>query len=167
MAVDRPHTFSSRLERLAGRGPFYVAIPAKVSHAIGRRGIVPVVAMVNGVAEVRASLVPCGGGRHQLRLNAATRKLANAIEGGRVAIVLGVDESPVADPAPDDLARALRDEGVFDAFGRLPVGKQNHIIRWIEEAAKEATREKRVAMAVEVALRAHEAAIDRGDRRRR
>src|SRR5438270_4075994 len=75
--------FSPRLEQVPRGGPYYVSIPASVSRAIGRRGIVPVVASVNGVAEVRASIVPCGGGRHRLRLNAATRDAADAKLGNR------------------------------------------------------------------------------------
>ena len=74
----RAFAFSPRLEQVPGGGPYYVSIPARVSKAIGRRGIVPVVASVNGVAEVHASMVPCGGGRHRLRLNAATRDAADA-----------------------------------------------------------------------------------------
>jgi hypothetical protein len=123
-----------------------------VSRAIGKRGNVPVIAVVNGIAEVRASLQPCGGGRHRLRLNTAVRRLAKAQAGDRLAIALTVDEHPVADTIPDDLHRALRDEDALAAFQDLPVGKQNHILHWIESAAKEATRENRIALAVEVAL---------------
>jgi uncharacterized protein YdeI (YjbR/CyaY-like superfamily) len=47
---------------------------------------------------------------------------------------------------------------------RSSVGKQNHIILWIEEAARPQTREKRVATAVQVAFRAREKAYDREKR---
>src|SRR5271167_2571911 len=91
----RAFAFSPRLEQLPGGGPYYVSIPAAVSEAIGRRGIVPVVATVNGVAEVHASIVPCGGGRHRLRLNAATRDAADAKLGRRLSVRLSVDANPV------------------------------------------------------------------------
>jgi hypothetical protein len=156
-----PYEFSARLEQIEGGGPFYVSIPAAVSKAIGRRGIVPIVATVNRVAEVRASMIPCGGGRHRLRLNAATRDGAGARLGSRVAVALRVDENPVADPAPDDVVQALREAGALAAFERFPVGKQNHIVQWIERSAREPTRVKRIAMTVEVALRASEAREDR------
>ena len=159
-------TFSARLERVEGGGPFYVTIPASVSRAIGRRGIVPVVAVANGVAEVRASMTPCGGGRHRLRLNAEARDRANVRVGSRVAFELRVDESPVVDPAPADLARALRDEGLFDTWSGFPAGKQNHIIQWIEKSAKEATREKRIASTIEWTLQARERQADRAAKRR-
>jgi Domain of unknown function (DUF1905)/Bacteriocin-protection, YdeI or OmpD-Associated len=154
-------TFSPRLEQIPGGGPYYVSIPAAVSKAIGRRGIVPVVASINGVAEVHASIIPCGGGRHRLRLNAATRDAAEVTLGGRLSMRLWVDENPVADAVPADLARALRDVDAFDAFRRMPVGRQNHILRWLEAAVKDATREKRLAQIVEGALAWREDPKDR------
>ena len=165
------HRFSARVERIERGGPFYaVTIPVSVSKAIGKRGNVPVIAEVNGAAEVRASLLPCGGGRHRLRLNAEARRLANADEGDRVAVALTVDENPVADATPADLLRALREADALAAFERLPVGKRNHIVHWIEEAVMEATRERRIALAVEVALRKREKDHDRAllaDQKRR
>lgn len=159
MTIPARHTFTARLERA---GTLYViAIPAAVSRAIGKRGNVPVIAWVNDVAEVRASLVPAGGGRHRLRLNAATRKLAGVAVGDRLSVALAVDEAPVAEPMPPDLARALADAHALETFERFPVGKQSHIIQWIEKAAREETRDKRIALTVEIALRGVERALDR------
>ncbi|MGD0525062.1 MAG: YdeI/OmpD-associated family protein [Polyangiaceae bacterium] len=143
--------FAARLEQVPHGGPYYVSIPAAVTEAIGRRGIVPIVASVNGVADVRASMVPCGGGRHRLRLNAATRDAADVKLGQRLSMRLHVDENPVGDPVPDDLAHALREMDVFDAFRQMPVGRQNHILRWLEAAVREETREKRIVQIVESA----------------
>jgi hypothetical protein len=157
----QPFEFSPRLEQVPRGGPYYVSIPAAVSKAIGRRGIVPVIASVNEVAEMRASIIPCGGGRHRLRLNAATREAADAKLGGRLTVRLQVDDNPVADPVPADLARALRDVGAFDAFRGMPVGRQNHILSWLEAAVREATREKRIAQIVEGALAWQEDPRDR------
>jgi hypothetical protein len=154
-------TFSPRLEQVPRGGPYYVSIPEAVSKAIGRRGIVPVVASVNGVAEVHASIIPCGGGRHRLRLNAATREAAEAQLGDRLKLRMRVDENPVADPPPPDLARALRDVDALDAFRRMPVGRQNHILRWLEAAMREETREKRIGQIVEGALAWREDPRDR------
>lgn len=138
-----------------------MSIPADVTKAIGRRGIVPIVASVNDAAEVRASMIPCGGGRHRLRLNAVTRDAADAKLGRRLSVRLQVDENPIADPVPGDLAHALREVDAFEAFRRMPVGRQNHILRWLEAAVKEATREKRVAQIVEGALAWREDPKDR------
>jgi hypothetical protein len=160
-APSKPFTFSTRLEQVPGGGPYYVAIPASVSRAIGRRGIVPVVATVNDVAEVHASMIPAGGGRHRLRLNASTREAADAVLGRRLSMRLRVDDNPVAEPCPADLARALRDVDALEAFQRMPVGRQNHILRWLESSVREETRDKRIAQIVEGALAWREDPRDR------
>ncbi|SRR5258706_3072942 len=161
MKKSTGHTFefSPRLER--EKGYYSILIPASVSRAIGKRGPVPIIATVNRKVEVRASIVPCGGGRHRLQLNARARGDANAAPGDRLAIALRVDDHPVADPTPPDLARALRNLDLLDAFDRLPVGKRNHILHWIEEAVADRTREKRIDMTVEIAMCAREKEHDR------
>jgi hypothetical protein len=158
-SAARTFEFRARLER--DKGYYSISIPASVSRAIGKRGPVPVVATVNRSIEVRASIVPCGGGRHRLQLNARARGDADAAPGDTLAVALRVDENPVADPTPPDLERALRDQDVLGAFERLPVGKRNHILHWIEEAVADRTREKRIDKTVEVATRAREKEHDR------
>ncbi len=155
----RTYEFTARLER--DKNYYSVLVPAAVSRAIGKRGPVPVVAQVKRTVVVRASIVPCGGGRHRLQLNARARSDAEAKPGDRLAIELRVDENPLADPMPLDLERALRDLDALGSYERFPVGKRNHIQHWIEEAVAERTRQKRIDMAVEVALRAREKEHDR------
>jgi uncharacterized protein YdeI (YjbR/CyaY-like superfamily) len=62
---------------------------------------------------------------------------------------------------PDDLTAALREEDVLEAWESLPPGKREHILRWIEEAVHETTREKRIGRAVQEALARREKEIDR------
>ncbi len=110
-AAARTFEFSVKLER-APNAPFYsIAIPASVSRALGKRGPIPIIALVNGRAELRASLVPVGGGRHRLQLPARVRRDAKAEAGDRLAIALRFDDNPVAERTPEDLADALSPEG--------------------------------------------------------
>lgn len=153
MAGPRRFVFTTPLVNLAGAGPVYgVAIPERVSSAIGRRGPVPIVALLNKAVEVQASMVPMGGGRHRLQLNARARGELKIALGDPVRVELMVPEKPAAYPMPPDLGEALREIGLLEGFLALPVGKQNHIILWIEEAVRPETREKRVAKVVEMAL---------------
>jgi Bacteriocin-protection, YdeI or OmpD-Associated len=62
-----------------------------------------------------------------------------------------------------ELRHRLLAAGALESFEGLPVGKQDHITPWIEKAARPQTREKRVAMAIEVAFRARERACDRSN----
>ena len=125
----------------------------------------PIVTTLNEAVEIQASLVPMGGVRHWLQLNARTRGQLDIEPGDRVRVELSVPEKPPVLPLPSDLALALREVDLQESFAVLPVGKQNHIILWIEEAARPLTREKRVAKAIEVAMSAREHAYDRSSRR--
>ena len=158
-------TFTVPLVKFSGNSHAYgLEIPAPVSSAIGRRGPVPILATLNKAVEVQASLVPMGGGKHRLQLNAHTRSELNIKPGDQVRVMLSVPEKPPILPYPSDFAQALREVDLQDTFSRLPAGKQNHIILWIEEAARPQTREKRVPMAIQVAMRARERAYDRRTR---
>lgn len=138
-----------------------VVIPAEVSKALGK-GSVPVLVKVNDLAEVRTTLFHHTKGRHAIVLKSEVRKLAKVGEGDRVEIVLTKDDAPpVVDPVPEDLADALRDEQVLEVFDRISRGRRNQLLRWLEEAAMEETREKRIVHLVEVALAAREKEIDR------
>jgi hypothetical protein len=138
---------------------YSVDIPARVSRAIGVRGNVSVLASANGGAPFHATLVPRGGGLHRLHVNHEARSGARA---GRLTIELRVEDRERNVVIPDDLDAALREEGVLAAWQSLPAGKREHILRWIDVAAHEETRAKRVVRAVEEALARHERNVDRG-----
>ena len=147
---DDGEVFAFETPLLRSPGYYGIVIPADVSRAIDRRGPVPVIATIDGAVEVRASLVPGGGGRHRLQLNARVREEARVQPGQRLHIVLRVDEAPRAEPTPADLERALRRENLLDTFVQFPVGKRSHIIHWIDEAVSEETRDRRIAKTLEV-----------------
>lgn len=156
------HTFSVRIARV-GRGVpmFLITVPAKVSQAFGMRGYVPVLVTVNAVPDVHATLIPKGGGRHVLHLNSKVRKRAGVEAGDLVKLTVAYDHHPPEDATPPDLAFALRDEDALATWEKMARGKRNHIIRWIEEAAMETTREKRIVKTVSVVLGVREKAMDR------
>jgi len=152
------YAFTSKLVRFATL--YCVDVPAAISKAVGRARV-PVVVRVGKGAPFRATLQPSGGGRHRLFLNGEVREGAGVKLGDRITVEARVDREPREVPIPPDLAEALHDAGVLADWESLPPGKREHILRWIEQAAHEATREKRVVRAVEEALARHEKRIDR------
>jgi hypothetical protein len=124
-------------------------VPLEISRAIGRRGPIPVSVLVNNVASFNASLSPAGGGRHRLRLNASARDEAEVKAGDPVKIKIAVHSQPVKVAIPGDLRTALRGEGVIEYFETFPPGKQDHIIRWLEQSVRPETRKKRIQYIVE------------------
>jgi Bacteriocin-protection, YdeI or OmpD-Associated/Domain of unknown function (DUF1905) len=152
------YAFTSKLVRFTML--YCVEVPAAVSKAVGRARV-PVVVRVAKGAPFRATLLPSGSGRHRLFLNGEMREAAGVKLGDRVALEVRVDREPREVPLPPDLSEALKDEGVLETWTSMPPGKREHLVRWIDEAAHETTRQKRVARAVEEALARHEKRIDR------
>jgi hypothetical protein len=151
-------SFSARIVRA---GTLYaVDVPAAISRSLGVRGNVSVRVRANGGAPYHATLLPRGEGRHRMLVNHEARGGAQA--GSRIAIEIRIEKREREVVIPEDLETALRDEGVLAAWESLPPGKREHILRWIDEAVHEPTREKRVARAVEEALARHERNVDRG-----
>ncbi len=134
--------FSAPVERV-GRNPC-VAVPARVSAALGRHGPVRVKGTLNGTP-IRATLMPAGGGRHQLYVNAAMRRDAGVDVGDRARLVLRESAEPERPSLPPDLARALaaapRASAALDA---LPAARQGELVAWVLAARRRDTRRERV-----------------------
>jgi uncharacterized protein YdeI (YjbR/CyaY-like superfamily) len=60
---------------------------------------------------------------------------------------------------PADLADALREADVEEAWASFPPGKREHILHWIEAAVHESTRVKRIAKAIEVTQKRREKSL--------
>lgn len=128
-----------------------VRVPAEVTKALGTAGPVLVMAQVNDSEPFQVSLFPVGGGQHYIRIKASIRKKTNTKAGDRIRLhFITLDRGDVA--IPEDLIKMLATQGLFEAFMAIPPGKRNFIVRRIEEAAKPATREKRVREGVLAAL---------------
>ena len=144
-------TFQATMENWAeGMDYCAVPVPPEITQALGTKGPVLVMARVNESAPFQVSLFPVGGGQHYIRIKAKVRQETNTKTGDRVQLrVTILDRADIS--IPEDLALVLRAEGAAQAFALLPPGKQNFMIRRIEEAAKPTTRNKRIQEVVEAA----------------
>jgi hypothetical protein len=149
-------SFRAKLENWAeGMDYCAVPVPAKITQALGTKGPVLVMARVNDSEPFKVSVFPAGGGQHYIRIKAAVRKETKTKLGDHIRVHITVlDRADVT--MSKDLKSALRAEGVTDEFKSLPPGKQNFIIRRIDDAAKPETRDKRIQEAVEAARRRRE-----------
>jgi len=153
-------SFEAKLEDWAeGMDYCAVPVPASITQALGTKGPVLVQARVNESEPFKVSLFPTGGGQHYIRVKARVRKETKTKTGDRIKVRFTVlDRADVT--IPKDLEKALRAEGVLEAFKAIPPGLQNFTIRQIDAAAKPKTREKRLQKAVEAAHRKREQKID-------
>ena len=149
--AGRHLSFQAILENWA-EGMDYCAIPvpADITEALGTRGPVLVRARMNDSAPFQVSLFPVGGGQHYIRIKAKIRQETKTQTGDQVRMRITVlDRADVT--IPEDLMRALRAEDATDAFKSLPPGKQNFMIRRLNDAARPETRNKRIQEIVEAA----------------
>jgi hypothetical protein len=108
----------------------------------------PVVATVNGftwrttVTRMRGELL--------LGLNRAVRQEAGVEAGDTVEVKLELDTAPREVELPEALAEALAvDSEARAAFNRLADTRRKEYARWIEQAKRDETRQRRVAQALE------------------
>lgn len=160
LPVGKRIAFRAKLENWA-EGMDYCAVPVpdRVTKTMGTTGPVLVMAQVNDSEPFEVSLFPVGGGQHYIRIKARVRRETKTKTGDLVSVKFTVlDRANVL--IPDDLTTALRAEGVEETFKALPPGKQNFTIRQIEEAARSATRDKRIQQAVQLAHQKREQLSD-------
>ena len=115
-AAGQQFLFDAVLENWAeGMDYCAIAVPADITEALGTKGPVLVLARVNDSKPFQVSLFPVGGGRHHVRIKASVRQETHTRTGDPIRMQITVlDRSRVA--IPDDLAQALRAQGVAEAF---------------------------------------------------
>lgn len=144
--------FESRLERIAEEIDYFaIPVPQEITHALGTRAAVPVSARVNDSKPFLVSLYPRGEGRHGMRVKAEVRKETGIKEGDLVRVKITVRDLAAEVSLPPDLKKALRAAKLLEAFQSLPNGKVSFTLRWIDQAARPETRQKRIQSAVDEA----------------
>jgi hypothetical protein len=111
----------------------------------------PVVATVNGYTW-RATITRMGG-EFLLGMSRAVRREARVETGDRVDVELTLDTAPRDVEVHPALAGALAaDPAARAAFDALAFTHRKEYVRWIAEAKRDETRERRVAQAVAMIL---------------
>jgi Bacteriocin-protection, YdeI or OmpD-Associated/Domain of unknown function (DUF1905) len=109
----------------------------------------PVVATVNGYTW-RTSVARMKG-EFLVGLSREVRQNAGAEAGDEVEVALELDEAPREVEVPEALAAALAaDPEASASFERMAFTHRKEYARWVTEAKKEETRERRVQQAVEM-----------------
>jgi hypothetical protein len=109
----------------------------------------PVVATVNGYTW-RTSVVRMGG-EFMIGLNREVREGAGVAAGDVVEVSAALDEQPREVEVPEALATALAAEPELEArFAGLAFTHRKEYARWIAEAKRPETRDRRVAQALEM-----------------
>jgi uncharacterized protein YdeI (YjbR/CyaY-like superfamily) len=90
------------------------------------------------------------GGRYLIALSAANRAAAGVAGGDEVEVDLEVDDAPRMFPLPPELETALAGEQqALAAYGALSFSRQRALAEPVALAKTDATRDKRIAAALE------------------
>ncbi len=109
----------------------------------------PVRATVNGYTW--RTTVTRMRGEFLLGLNRAVRESAGVEAGDKVEVAIELDTDPREVEIPQALARALSaDPDAQAAFERLAFTHRKEYARWVAEAKREETRDRRVARALQM-----------------
>jgi Bacteriocin-protection, YdeI or OmpD-Associated/Domain of unknown function (DUF1905) len=141
-------TLTTTLQR---RGPAAAVVLTgeQVAELSEGRKAFPVRATINGYTW--AGRVSRMGGEFLLGLSREVRTGAGAEAGDEVTVMLVLDEAPREVEVPPALARALdADAEAKTRFDALAYTHRKEFARWIAEAKKDDTRERRVAQALEM-----------------
>jgi Bacteriocin-protection, YdeI or OmpD-Associated/Domain of unknown function (DUF1905) len=114
----------------------------------GRKAF-PVQATINGYTW--AGRVSRMGGEFLLGLSREVRTGAGVEAGDEVTVTVALDEAPREVDVPAALAQALEGDATAKAtFDALAFTHRKEFARWIAEAKKDETRERRVAQALQM-----------------
>jgi bifunctional DNA-binding transcriptional regulator/antitoxin component of YhaV-PrlF toxin-antitoxin module len=140
--------FTAVLQDSGRGGGRWLEVPFDPKEAFGESRP-PVAGTLNGTPfRGRLSVY---GGKTYLGLNKEIRDAAGIDVGDEVEVVLDRDEAPREVEIPSELLVAFeRDAPAKAAFDKLAFTHRKEYARWIAEAKKEETRERRVAKALEM-----------------
>jgi hypothetical protein len=131
-----------------GRTATGIAVPDEVVEALAAGKRPPVVISI-GDHSYRTTVARMGG-RYLVPLSAENREAAAVAAGDVVDVGIELDDAPREVAVPDDLRAALARDGTARAnFQRLSYSHRKEWVRWIEEAKRPETRERRVSGTVE------------------
>jgi bifunctional DNA-binding transcriptional regulator/antitoxin component of YhaV-PrlF toxin-antitoxin module len=124
-----------------------IEIPFDVEAVFGAKRV-PVKAVVNE-AEYRGSIVRMGG-KFMLGIPKAFREAAGIAAGDHIVVTIEKDTAERTVTVPDDLASALSESGLTEAFEAMSFTHRKEHVRAIEEAKAPETRSRRIQKAIEM-----------------
>ena len=124
-----------------------IEVPPEILDQLGGGKRPPVNVTVNGYAY--RSTVATMGGKHLIPFSSDKRAETGIKGGDPISVELSLDTAPRTVEVPDDLATALADAGVRDAFDKLAPSHQKAHVTSVEGAKAADTRARRVGAVVE------------------
>jgi hypothetical protein len=132
----------------------YIRIPAAVAQKLkpGNKKSFRVKGKLDDHPIQKVALLPMGEGDFIMPLNLTVRKAIRKTKGGKLKVMLEVDNTTIRPPA--DLMECLADEPkALEFFKGMAKSHQNYFGNWVNSAKTDATRAKRIAQTVNAMAR--------------
>lgn len=141
--MAEPLTITVTLER---RGPAaaIVLTDDQVAGITGGAKVAPVTVTVEGHG-IMAGRIARMGGENMIGLNKAVRTELGVEAGDELRVTIELDAGERTIEVPADLSQALAGAGLTDTFAALAPSHRKEYVRWVTEAKKPETRQRRVA----------------------
>lgn len=91
-----------------------------------------------------------GTPQHMLGISKAIREKLGKAPGDAIEVELWKDQEDRTVEVPSDFDALLKQHGLLPSFAKLSYTHRKEFCRWITEAKKQETRERRLAKAVEM-----------------
>ncbi len=145
------HRFDKQGEKT---GWTYIEIPPDLAQELkpGNRREFKVKGKLDSYAIKRVSVMPMGGGRFIIPVNATMRKGLGKRHGATVKLQLSIDNSEFV--FNKDFMECLADDPVAEEFFKTLTGShQRYFSKWIDDAKTDQTKTKRIAQAISALAR--------------
>ena len=124
-------------------------MPKDVAAKMGLKGMPKVRAVIAG-QPYRGSLMPMGDGTYCLGVLKSIQEAAGVKPGDTITVEIELDTAPRTVEPPPDLAKVIaRDKNAAAVWEKLSYTNRKEMARGLEEAKTRATRERRLAAALE------------------
>lgn len=146
--MAKKQIFEARLISMP-RGGVGFEIPFSVSEVYDTRGRLKIKAKFDGYP-YRGSIAPMGG-RHILGVTKEIRRAISKGAGDIIKVEIEEDKEPRIVNVPDDFKKALsKNKRANEVFDNFAYTHRKEYVRWIDEAKKSETRERRIVKAVQM-----------------
>ena len=150
---NKPITFSAEIQQHQDINAAFVNFPFDTVELFGKKGQVKVKILLDDKVVYRSSLANMGGDCHRLGLTQAIRKELGKTFGDIVEVKLWEDKEERIVIVPDDVQALLdQNEKAKEFYDKMSYTHKKEYIRWIEDAKKEETRDRRKIKMIEMLL---------------
>jgi len=133
MKEENVHSFNGIVEDSAGAVyGYHVMVPEAISEVFLKQKIKRLVCTINENYTWQCALLPMGGGRYYILLNAEIRKKQLLKIGSEIKIELKPDTSKYGMPMPEEMQELLHQDPEGEhLFHKLTLGKQRSLLHLI------------------------------------